>query len=271
MAVSLPLPTLEQHASTGISILTDDALASSVGIFLGFTGRAGGVSTGAYAGLNLATHVGDEPALVCANRQLLLDALGVPQAPLIVPNQVHGTELVTLCNSEASAVELAKQDAAAGADGLVVSAAGVVALLCFADCLPLVLAAPGGQFAVVHAGWRGAVAGIAGKALQQLCAVAACAPDQVNAYIGPHIRSECFETGEEVAQAFQQRFGVDCVPCARHVSLAAAVAADLQQQGANPARIADAQVCTRCNPADYYSYRATGGTCGRHGAFAAKL
>jgi YfiH family protein len=59
------------------------------------TTRVGGVSTGPYAGLNLATHVGDDPGQVAANRQRLVAALNLPAKPLWL-EQVHGTEVLVI-------------------------------------------------------------------------------------------------------------------------------------------------------------------------------
>lgn len=270
MAVELPLPHMDARSCAGITLLTDDALASSVGVRAAFTGAAGGVSAPPYQGLNLGSHVGDDLGAVERNRGLLLQALGVPDAQLIVPNQVHGVELVDVPSRDEVAVEAARAQAQQEADGLVVTAPDVAALLCFADCLPLVMVSPDGSFAVVHAGWRGAVAGIAGLAARRLEAVSGCSAAGFNAYIGPHIRQECFQTGRDVAGRFLQAFGPACVPDPDHVSLAEAVATDLERAGLVPERIWDAGVCTKCHPHDYYSYRASGGVCGRHGAIAVR-
>ncbi|WP_165056750.1 MULTISPECIES: polyphenol oxidase family protein [unclassified Adlercreutzia] len=274
----LPLPRLEARQLGPLHILTDDALARTSGVRVAFTGRAGGVSEAPYAGLNLATHVGDDPAAVMRNRALLLEELGVPGLPLIVPNQVHGDELVCVPRADAATLADVREKAARGADGLVVTTSGVAALLCFADCVPVVIASPTGAFAVVHAGWRGVAASIAPKAVRALAARESGAegpfgtPEEAaaayNVYLGPHIHVECFETGEDVRVLFAEKMGEECAPDARHVSLARALAVDLVRAGADAARIADAGVCTACCPDEFYSYRAEGGMCGRHGALA---
>lgn len=271
MAVELPLPHMEVRPFLGIELLTDDALASSVGIRAAFTGVAGGRSIAPYTGLNLGSHVGDDPTSVRENRQLLLRAVGASRAQLIVPNQVHGTRVVTVESADEEAVSRACAQAEQGADALVVRSSQVAALLCFADCLPLILAAPDGSFSVVHAGWRGAVAGIAGTAVRALEQASGLSAKTFNAYIGPHIRKECFQTGRDVAERFREAFGSCCVPDPEHVSLASAVSVDLQCAGMLCQRIFDAGICTKCNPEDYYSYRASGGVCGRHGALAVRL
>lgn len=314
-APALPLPTLTAQPGASVPYVTDEALAARFGVRIAFTGRAGGVSEGTYGSLNLGGHVGDCQDAVEENRARLLrelcaasaanptgsagvGALDAASAQLIVPNQVHGTNLVLVDGASETQLLGARAAVAAGADGVLVGVPNVAALLCFADCCPVILVAPSGRFAVVHAGWRGAVAGIAGKAaraLSQMDAVASAdavvrgtalgdaavydatpggigqAAAGINAYIGPHIRSECFEVSEEVAAQFAERFGCACIPEERHVSLAAAVTADLLSAGMRPERIADVGICTKCHSEEYFSYRASGGVCGRHGAAAIRL
>lgn len=250
--------------------LTDDALADACGVRVAFSGRHGGVSAPPFESLNLGTHVGDAPEAVRGNRARLMRALGAPEGCAVLAlNQVHGTRvLVARASSDARAL---LGEAAAGADGVAVAAdaEGIAPLLCFADCVPLVLVAPDGAFAVAHAGWRGVMGRIADAALDALMGASGCrAADEVNAYIGPHIRSCCFEVANDLALAFAEEFG----PCAasddRHVDLSACLSATLARSGVAPERICDAGVCTSCSVGDFYSYRAEGGRCGRHGAVA---
>lgn len=276
--VELPKPHLDARlfGARRISALTDQALFERTGLRIAFTARGGGVSEAPYDSLNLGSHVDDDLSAVEANRALLLEALGAADVSLLVPNQVHGDEAVEVTSVDAAAVEEARRRAAAGADILVVDASEVAALLCFADCVPVIVAAPSGRFAVAHAGWRGAVAGVAGKAARLVAAREAAvtgtdertAASMLNAYLGPHIRACCFETGADVREQFVQRFGVEVAPDAHHVDLARAITRDLEQAGVQPSRIADAGVCTVCHSDEYFSYRASGGRCGRHGAFA---
>ncbi len=280
MGVSqLPAPKLAARSLDTLYILTDDALAQATGVRVVFTGRAGGASQGDYAGLNLATHVGDDLSVVEENRALLMHALDVPDMPLVVPSQVHGSELVRIVAADRDHVDAARTEAAAGADGIVVTCPDVAALLCFADCTPVIIVSPTGAFAVVHAGWRGMAASIAPKAAHVLAdheskgadpafRSAAEALASYNVYVGPYIHAECFETGSDVHDLFVAKMGPACAPDDRHVDLGRALAIDLERAGVDPARIADAGVCTACHPDAFYSYRASGGVCGRHGALA---
>lgn len=268
----LPYPCLTQHTVHELSFLTDDALASSVGVYAGFTFRGGGVSKAPYDSLNLATHVNDNASDVQQNRQLLLDALGFSQAPLLVPNQVHGTNMVTVEScANATWINYVAQ-AQEGADGVIVTTANAATLLCFADCLPAIVVSPSGQFAVLHAGWRGALAGIVGKAIQRMQAQDkrrgnTFDASSYNLYIGPHICEECFEVSAEIAQQFSKTYGVAVLLDERHVNLAKAVQTDAQRAGLNAKRMIDAHQCTACKSDVLFSYRTSGGICGRQGAF----
>lgn len=289
--LSLPAPQLEARLLNSLHIVTDDALARSTGVRVAFTGRVGGVSAAPYDSLNLGSHVGDDLAAVEENRRILLRALGAEGSALIVPNQVHGIDLVEVgqgCKAASGEIDFSGDFAAAferatsstGADGIVVSVPNVAALLCFADCAPVVVVSPTGRFAIAHAGWRGAVAGIASKAARAVAQADVSegafahlrqALTSYNAYIGPHIHAECFETGADVRDRFYEAYGEDCIADERHVSLARAIEIDLAKAGLQRDRIVDAGVCTVCSHDEFYSYRASGGTCGRHGAVAVRL
>ena len=273
MAGKLPIPSLDAlpMGAHRLFVLTDQPLFQAVGVRLAFTGRSGGVSEGGYASLNMAWHVGDDPTRVQRNHEIAMDALGCAGMPLVMPDQGHGTHVVTV--SDVSDADRAQEEAVAGADAVVVASPGVAVLINSADCLSTIIVSPTGRFVIAHAGWRGAVAGVAGKAARALAqtdekAGEAARPEEFNAYIGPHIGPECFEVGEEVSATFSEVFGSEAVPDSRHVSLAGAVSADLVGAGLLRDRIADAGICTKCNPDRYFSYRASDGPTGRHSAIA---
>lgn len=154
------------------------------------TTRAGGVSSGSYASLNLGLHVGDRPECVAANRDRLATQLDLPQAPHWL-DQVHGTRILDLDRGDRGS-----------ADGAVTRAAGVVLAVMTADCLPVLLAtADGSAIGVAHAGWRGLADGV----LEQAVAALADDPAQIVAWLGPAIAQDSFEVGDEVRAALLAR------------------------------------------------------------------
>ena len=152
------------------------------------TTRAGGVSAGSYAALNLGDHVGDDPQAVRRNRALLREQGGLPTDPLWL-KQVHGTNVVN-----ALAVSPGVE-----ADGAYTDTAGVVLAVLTADCLPVFLCdRRGSAVAVLHAGWRGMAAGVIENGVRALNAPAGA----LLGWLGPAIGPESYEVGEEVRSAF---------------------------------------------------------------------
>ena len=279
-APRLDPPVLERKAldvpdgQEPIVVWTDDALFRKAGVRVAFSERQGGVSVDGYASLNLAAHVDDDIDLVRRNRRLLMQALGLDGVPLVVPKQVHGERIVALSAANAQAVEEFRGQAERGADALQVNVRGVAALMNFADCVPLVIVAPSGRFAVVHAGWRGVENGIAAKAVHKLVVGEpglAVDASHFNVYRGAYIHAECFEVGEEVHDLFLETFGKSVAPDDTHVDLGRALDLQLAKAGIDPARIADVGRCTVCDNAHWFSYRAQHGVCGRHAALCAAV
>lgn len=286
-----------------ITAFTDEELFHACGVRIAFTERSGGTSVAPYDSLNLKHGLGDNCAPVAFNRAALMSAFNVDyfRVPLVNPNQVHGTDIIEIMDRrDIAQTAWAKGESAAcgtdsveflrpgveneqplensrtGSDAVVIGLEDVAALLCFADCLPLVLVAPTGTFSVVHCGWKGTVGHLAAKAARRLSEVSACEPAHFNAYIGAYIHPECFEVDEDVAFRFAAEFSpsvaiADAASGRWHVDLGASVVQDLMKCGLTPERIVDVGKCTVCDTDHFFSYRASGGTCGRHGAFAVRL
>ena len=213
--LELPLPRLSEGRFASVTALSDSALYEACGVRIAFSKRVGGVSEGAFESLNLGQHVGDDAAAVNENRRILTAAFNAERYPCIVPKQVHGTQILTMSEGVSrSACEARAQE---GVDAIVVEIPRQAALLCFADCVPVIMVSPSGRFAVVHAGWRGLINGVISAAFKHLLALEKerwqkLAPRDLNLYIGPYIHAECFETGEEVAERFSREFGSSCLP-----------------------------------------------------------
>lgn len=191
----------------GLDVLTWPSLDGR-GVDTCVTTRAGGVSTGRYASLNLGLHVGDEPAAVVENRRRAAAAIGCVLDDLVFARQVHGREVAVVtaadrgsgARGEAGAVE---------ADALVTTTPEVGLAIMVADCVPLVLVDQGaGVLAVVHAGWRGTVARVAEAAVRAMADLGAD-PGAVVAGIGPAIPADRYQVGDEVADAARACFAAD--------------------------------------------------------------
>lgn len=237
-----------------------------------FTERAGGVSEDAYSSLNLGSHVGDDPFAVQENRRRALEAMGAAECEhnLLVPNQVHGDHIVAVTSNGADDLEDVREQIAEGCDAIVCTAHNVPVLLCFADCVPVVLVAPGG-FAVVHSGWKGTIARISAKACQALCDAAGCDASDVSAYIGPHILGDEYEVSQELMDRFAAEFSCIDANTSRMLDLSAAIREALVDVGVDADIIVDTQLSTVRQNDRFYSYRNEDGTCGRHAAIGVML
>lgn len=159
--------------------------------------RAGGVSQGPWASLNLGTAVGDDPAAVAENRLRFAQAIGA--APVFL-RQVHGVRVVRL---DAALTAGQADGAPIEADAAVSTERGIACTVQVADCLPVLFAAPAGRgVAAAHAGWRGLAGGVLEATVDALCEAAGCAPSEVSAWLGPCIGPRQFEVGAEVVEAF---------------------------------------------------------------------
>ncbi|HEY4367215.1 MAG TPA: peptidoglycan editing factor PgeF [Steroidobacteraceae bacterium] len=155
--------------------------------------RTGGISTGPFASLNLAAHVGDDSEAVRENRRRLRAALNLPSEPTWL-NQVHGSEVVEAVLQPASEPLTA--------DAAYATTPGAVCAVMTADCLPVLFCnREGTRVAAAHAGWRGLAGGVLTATVVALDVPA----DRLIAWLGPAIEQDAFEVGSEVREQFLAR------------------------------------------------------------------
>ena len=165
--------------------------------------RHGGFSKGHYAAFNINLYCGDSEEDVGKNRDLLCQLLGIDEDRLMMPHQVHQTEIVVLDQAffEFSAEE--QKARLEGVDALMTDLAGVCIGVSTADCIPILLYDKIHHTScAIHAGWRGTVKRIVKKAVAQMATVYGSRPADILAQIGPGIHLESFEVGDEVYEAF---------------------------------------------------------------------
>ncbi len=214
---------------------------------IAFSTRRGGVSEGAYASLNLGLKTADEPEHVAENRRRLCAEVGAELEWISMTRQRHS-----------AVVHRAEPGALPEGDGVWTDSPGEAILQLTADCVPVALvrtdpAHP--AVAVLHAGWRGLLAGVVAAGVEAL------GPGPVAAAIGPSIGPCCYEVGPEVAGPF----GAD-VMSGRHLDLWAASERALRTAGVELIERID--LCTACNPGLFFSHRRDSGVTGRQGVIA---
>ena len=160
----------------------------------GFLGRAGGVSGGVVAGLNVGHGAGDEPALVAENRRRAVDAVA-PGARLVTVYQVHSADCVAVADPW-------PEEARPHADALVTDRPGLVLGILTADCAPVLFAdMDAGVIGAAHAGWKGAFGGVTDAVLAAMEKLGA-RRDRIHAVVGPCIAQASYEVDE----GFRARF-----------------------------------------------------------------
>jgi purine-nucleoside/S-methyl-5'-thioadenosine phosphorylase / adenosine deaminase len=216
-----------------------------------FSTRVGGVSEGPYTSLNLGRMTGDEVERVDENRRRLCAEVGGEPTRLALNRQIHST-----------LVHSAKPGARGEpGDGLWTEERDVPILAFAADCLPIALVRAGGDrpgAAVLHAGWRGLLGGIAGIGAKTL-------GRGLRACLGPAIGPCCYEVGPEVAEPFAAAFGADVLH-GRNLDLWTAAERALRAAGVE--QVERIELCTACNPELFFSHRRDGKPRGVQGVVA---
>lgn len=231
----------------------------------GFLGRRGGVSRGPFAELNLSYRVGDARETVKENWRRVRDNTGGLRCAQM--QQVHGDRVVTIDDADVNVGE---------ADAMVTCTPGTAAGVLTADCVPILLVAPGHHIvAAVHAGWRGTLAGVARRAVQHIEQTFGIQASEVHAALGPSIDGCCYEVDRSIADALEQRWGTQSGAVSRDrgpkpmVDLRRVNTTILEGAGVRRVQIVNVGPCTRCAATMYFSHRATNGPTGRQWSFIA--
>jgi YfiH family protein len=224
-----------------------------------FSTRVGGVSEAEFASLNLGILTEDDPARVVVNRTRLCEAVDADPDGATMAWQRHGGT-VTRAQPRGIITPGTVYD---HCDGLWSDAPGRAMLLLTADCMPIAIARSDGirpAVEILHAGWRGLLAGIVAAGVRAIGA------RKLVAAIGPSIGPCCYEVGEEVAAPFRQAFGEDVVHEGSRLDLWTAAERALRAAGVEHVDRFD--LCTACDGDRFFSHRRDHGCTGRQGVIA---
>ena len=216
----------------------------------GFLGRIGGVSDGVLAGLNCGWGSGDERDLIVENRRRAVNAV-LPGARLVTVHQIHSADVVEAGDWP--------DDDRPHADALVTDRPDTLLGILPADCAPILLADhDAGVIGAAHAGWRGAVAGVAKSTIAAMEKLGA-RRDRIAAAVGPCIAKANYEVDHAFAERLiaaapdNERFFTDGPAGKPHFDLESFVVASLAAAGI--ARIEALGLDTYADPDRFYSYR----------------
>ncbi|MFC5908353.1 peptidoglycan editing factor PgeF [Streptacidiphilus monticola] len=229
------------------------------GARVAFTTRWGGVSSGPYASLNLGGAVGDDPAAVSENRELVAKALGFAAADVVWMNQVHGAD---------GAIVTERQPAghAPSVDAVVTDRPDLVLAVLTADCTPLLLVDPVARVVgAAHVGRPGLAAHVTGTVLR-LMRERGAHPERVSALIGPGVCGRCYEVPADLRAAVAEDTPAAYAETSwgtPSLDIPAGVRSQLAELGVT--EVAELGVCT-VESKDHFSYRRER-TTGRLGSY----
>lgn len=223
-----------------------------------FSTRLGGVSEEPYASLNLGIRTEDEPVRVVENRTRLCEILGVDPDGATMAWQRHGASV----RRAAPRGVVTPGTVYDHCDGLWSDVPGQGMMLLTADCLPIGVVRTSGEtpaVAILHAGWRGLLAGVVAAGTRAL------GGGGLAAVIGPSIGPCCYDVSEDVAGPFREAFGHDVVRDG-HLDLWTAAERALRAAGCQQVERLD--LCTACDTNRFFSHRRDQGRTGRQGIVA---
>jgi len=250
-----------RHAADGLVYYQFELLAKHAEVQHAVLTRLGGRSQGDFASLNVGSLVGDDPAAVQTNHELIYQLLGLKPGAVVTARQVHGAHVAAVHSRDGGMV-------IAETDALISDEPGMALLLRFADCVPVVLYDPQRHvLGLAHAGWRGWAAGVVQNTVTALRSAFGCRPEGLIAGVGPAIGPCCYEVGPDVAARVEAIAG-KATGLLRskpggvvHFDLPGAVRWQLQRSGV--LQVEDCGLCTRCRTDEFFSHRAGHGRTGR--------
>lgn len=208
-----------------------------------------------FSGRGVAPPGSPSPTESLARR--LARAAGAGTLPIVRATQVHGRRAAVIRERPGAGATVE----AGECDVLATDLSGVALAVQTADCVPILLCAPG-AVATAHAGWRGSAAGSAQAAVDALRQLGA-EPRQTQAWMGPSIGSCCYAVGGEVAALFAGDFARQGCAGKFHLDLKGVNRAQLEAAGIPPDAISVHPACTQCGGDRFASYRRDGAAAGR--------
>jgi len=221
---------------------------------------------------DLAWSLGEAPETVRRRISAVTAALEVDPDSVCCAHQVHGTSVYCI-DAVPPAVPGAPCRVCGDYDALITNRPGITLVIRVADCVPILLYDPVcNVVSVVHAGWKGTLADIAGATVARMCTHYGCRVRDILAGIGPSIGPCCFEVGSDVAEQFRSSsFGGSCVRTGQagaRIDLPEANRVALLRSGLLQHNVETSGYCTACSLDIFFSHRGEKGKTGRFGLFA---
>jgi YfiH family protein len=240
-------------------------------LLAGFTAKNGGVSEFPFQSMNTAFHVNDMDKKVRENRRILANQIHFPVETWIGAEQTHESTIRKIDKEHAGLGSMDYQTALKATDGLYTKENGLLLTLCFADCVPVYFIAPTHHLVgIVHAGWKGTVAGISSSMVRIWEQAEGVQPNEIYAAIGPSICQNCYTVDKKVINLLEVILEEQTKTAYNQITenkyqldLKIANALILQKAGILPENIMTTNFCTSCDDSYFFSHRRDQGKTGR--------
>lgn len=266
---------MEEKIQDGVPFLYFPILEETKLLRHGFSTRMGGVSSGVFKSMNFAFLKGDDRECVMENYRRMAKALHVSAEKMVLSWQTHTTNIRKVTEGDGGKGIFLERDYR-DIDGLITNVPDMTLVTLYADCVPLYFLDPVRHaIGLSHSGWRGTLSRMGQATLEAMRREFGTKAEDVIACIGPSICGDCYQVGEEVAEAFFRELkekwhsqiltGGDLGKY--HLNLWRANQIVLMEAGVTPEKICVTDICTHCNPDLLFSHRTMGNERGNLAAF----
>jgi len=225
--------------------------------FLNFPELIHGMSLRSYGDMKFGNRKDQE---VISNRRAFFRDLGVEESHVVIPRQVHGSNIVIIGKNEQGRGVLEESTAIVETDALISREKRIFLMVEVADCLPVFVYDPVLKIVgLIHAGWRGIISGIVSKVVFEFKKMGSD-PENLVCGIGPGICQKHFIVKSGVLEKFRDLYPKEILFINKdgYVDLKKIIVRELENQGVPDSNIEVSKYCTACDNGIYSSYRKEG-------------
>lgn len=181
------------------------------------------------------------------NRNKYFSEMGVDVSNLVSAKIVHGDNIETVSFADRGKV-------IENTDGLITQDKGVCLSVTVSDCLPVFIYNKN-TIGILHAGWKSITKNILVKAIEKMNKQFNCSRENLNVFIGPHIKKCHFEVKSDVLKKFAGYNGQILKKDGNtFIELEGVVKKQIFSLGLKEKNVRISLTCTYCDE-NYFSFR----------------
>lgn len=202
---------------------------------------------------------GTDTAKMRSSFTALCNALNMPYEDAVMTNIVHGKDVITV-NESHKGLGVSLDETLPPCDGIITKTKNIPIATTHADCMPIAFCDKEQNIGcVVHAGWRGVLAGIHICSVERFFEEHGSSPENLLVAIGPTIHQCCFEVDKDVTESFKTAYSREdfILNCGEKdkLDLLKLVVISLLDKGIKAENITVDNRCTACKDSGLESFR----------------